>query len=336
MAWEAGVIANATPAGPKTTAGTLSARINAIMPTGWSFIENIPTGTSAGQTGSANTICDVYKSSSANNDAGVDFYIGIYITTATGALTKVIVAEDYLSISGNPADANRGKFRRQCPVPITGTTPDVTNFTFSETYATCNAISVADFSPTLVTTGFSYWLKMTANFLLICVKVGTTISTGYFGLMDSVISNTTDTMPLVSFGTANAGSMSRLPGVTVGAGGAGMWGAEGFPWSQSGDQAYTLVNVDLWGNSRVPVSRIGVAHDVTLANEAAYGGIRGLLKSDVLLASANLGTAVGPGDTMTIDGNTWTCVSSSAAFKGSSQAAIYNPSNPGFVFVRAN
>jgi len=339
MAFEAGAVVSATAAwGPKTTAGSIAARINAIMPTGWSFVENIPAGTGAGQSGSAANACDVFKSSSANNDAGIDFWIGVYYATATGALIELICAADYLDIAGNPANADRGKFRRQCTRPATGTAPDGTTFAFNETYTTCAGIvsTTTDFSPAVATTGFSYWLKMTANFLYICIKSGSTISFSYTGLMDSTVTGSTDNRPLVSI-NSTTGGFATLPGVTGSAGGSAMWGATGVPWNTllAGLLTQSFTNTDFWMTSRVIATRLAMVHDVTAANSTTYGLLRGLLKADILVITAGTNTLL-PGDTITIAGNTWTIVSSSTGLTGSAAVANGLTSLNHYVVTRAN
>lgn len=345
MAWDSGTIVQATNVYiPNTTAGSLSGKLNALVGgagvTNWSFVENIPAGTGAGQSGNAGTTCDVYKCAGSGGDAnaaGVDFYVGLYGTTAGGIsqASRVIVAEDYLSIAGNPANADRGKFRRWCPLPVTGTTPDVTNYTYSETYTTCAGINNAapsNFGPSLSITGYSYWLKLTNNFLLMSVRSGTSSTSVYAGLMDSLTS-VTDTMPLVTLG-GSSGSFSRLPSVTAGAGGAGMWGAGMGPWTApiqlafAGDQSGTS---DKWQGGKVHASRCLVFHGITAANGATYGWFRGLLKQDVL--AIQTGGTVGLGDTIDIGGNTYTVIAAAAGLNGQSTASTPSANSASSIVV---
>lgn len=341
MAFEAGVSV-AAQYGPKTTAGTIAARINANIGgaglENWVYVENIPAGAGAGQTGNASNAAEVFKckgSGTSANSAGVDFFVIIYYVVATGACAGIRVAESYLDIAGNPANADRGKIKRWCPLPQAGAPTAAPDYWFTDTYTTIQLSNAPDFSPTSNTTGWSYWLKIDHNFMFLSVRSGPTTSYFMAGLFDSVISNTTDTMPLACLTTGN-GSFSRLPGVTLGAGGTAQWGAAVFPWTTTILLNSTLVTTDLWLNSRIPVSRAGLAHSVSAANTTTYGGVRGLLKSEILVLYTSAATFL-PGDTIVIDGNTWTCITGGATFTGSiSVANGLSAVQALTAFVRAN
>jgi hypothetical protein len=73
---------------------------------------------------------------------------------------------------------------------------------------------------------------------------------------------------------------------------------------------------------------------VTIVNAQTYGGIRGLLKSDVLCLGSSIGTAVAPGDTMTIGGNTWTVVNT-GTFTGTTGTAAFLSGGVPYLLVRA-
>jgi hypothetical protein len=344
MAWDSGIVTSASaPFGPKGTAGSLLAKVFALMGgagvANWSFVENIPAGTGTAQSGSATKAVDVFKcagSSTDANAAGVDFYIGFMYTSATGQINTVIVAEDYSPIA---AGSNKAMFRRIAPLPQTGTTPDATNFTFTETYGTANSFTgnVPSLgNSALATTGYSYWVKLTNNFMLVTTRSGTTTTSFYIGLMDSLTS-VTDTMPLVALGSGS-GAFTRLPSVTAGAGGVGMWGAGIGPWTTpiqigfAGDESNTTTN-DKWLSGKIVVERCVIVHCVTAANVTTYGCWRGLLKSDVLMMASSNNVQVG--DTITIGGNTWTVISNALSGLGTASTAAAQFSTP-ILLVRAN
>lgn len=347
MSYEAGTIVPVANFWvPKTTATTLSARITANIGgaglENWVFVENIPAGAGAGQSGSANVTFDVYKckgTGTSANSSGVDFYFALGGNTSgtNGVASGFIIAEDYKSIADFPADADRAKFRRGCPVPVTGTTPDASNFTFSETYQTAAAISKVDYTPTMSNAagGAAYWLKIDHNFIIVTTKIGTSFASYFGGVFDSLISGTdTEVMPLVAITTASS-SFSRLPGVTSSGGGATMWGAAVAGWNapaQSNTEAYTSLN--RWvGSGKLLVQRLALAHTPTTL-PGTYGTLRGLMKQEILAVSAVSGITPSPGDTIVIDGNTWTCICTTSGLNGVTATFGYtNASAP--LFVRA-
>lgn len=343
MSYEAGTI---VPAAnffvPKATATTIAARIFANIGgaglENWSWIETIPAGTGAGQSGSNNVVVDVFKcagSGTSANSAGVDFYVAIGGNTSgtNGVASGLVVAEDYLSIAANPANADRGKFRRNCPNPVSGVTPDASNFTYTETYTTFAAITKVDFTPTMTSAagGAAYWLKVDHNFIILTVKIGTAFSCFFAGVFNSIISGSdTEVMPLVCLTLSN-GAFSRLPGVTASAGGASMWGVNAFPWSRLIDFSHTYTTLDRWNNSgKLYATRIGVAHNTGSAQ--TYGGIRGLLPPEVLSIGSPTGINPSPGDTVVIDGNTWTVITPTTTVGLSSAVGL---GNIGTLCVRA-
>jgi hypothetical protein len=348
VSYEAGTI---VPAAnffvPKATATTLAARIFANIGgaglANWSWIETIPAGTGAGQSGANNVVVDVFKCAGSGtnlNDAGVDFYVGIAGNTAgtNGVASGILVAEDYLSIAANPANADRGKFRRNCPLPVSGVTPDATNFTYTETYTTFAASTKVDFTPTMTNGagGIAYWLKVDHNFIVFTVKIGTAFSTFFAGVFDSVVSGDTEVMPLVVL-TASSGSFSRLPGVTLNAGGVTEWGACASAWTSNMFQSHAYTGLDRWASSsKMFVSRVALSHTPTTAPQS-YGVFRGLLKAEILcIGTAQSGISPSPGDTIVIDGNVWTCISVVSGLNGVGGTVGWaSAPAPGPMFIRA-
>ena len=357
MAWKTGTITNATPDGAlcDIIKGDAALLNSGTPPTGirnWSFVENVPAGTGAGQSGSASYSVDVFKCAGSGNDANdaaVDFYVGI--SRGNGTTLLIWVAELYKSIAANPSDADRGKCARPTGrYNSTVTVPDGTNWTFDETYRTFYARTQSTLSTqvqtTLNTSGFTYAVKFTKSLLLLSTNVGTTNDSWYCGLLDSLTS-VTDTMPLVlmSMGTTNSpqcynsatnGAFSRLPGVTSAnlasagysgsSGQNGVWNTCMYNWTFLKMGANAAGYVDKWQGGKAFASRIVVMHRTLLpAADTKYqylGWLRGLIKPEVLTLYSNTGT-INFLDTTTIGADAdWTVVGKNPA-NGNLDAGFY-------------
>ena len=355
MAWKTGSITSATPDAAlsdilKTDAALLN---SGTPPTGirnWSFVENVPAGTSAGQSGSASYSVDVYKCAGSGNDAndaGVDWYIGL-TRSSTGSVW-MWVFESYLSIAANPAHADRGKsarpagcYQQNC------VTPDATNWTYDETYRTFAARATGVYQSyglaQLNTTGFTYGIKVTKNDIVFPALISSNNECLGAGLMDSMIAtgqSYSDTMPLVgwsmgtnrwavSYNNAVAGGFSRLPGVTqtdinnsalYGSGGNNIWGATFAPWTRNVELGGNSAGLkDKWQAGKAMAVRVGVFHKDTTATSGTYwqyiGWVRGLLKSNLLVIRNTVGT-VNIFDTLTVNGQAdWVVIAKASGFLG--------------------
>lgn len=316
MAYDAGSIINTTPLDKNTVAGTVSDKIQNLCGgsgvANWSFLENIPAGTGAGQTGSASYSVDVYKCAGSGtnaNSAGVDWFFGIGCVSTAAPVTAPVaclVAEVYKDIAGNPVDADRGKFKGVAPIPG-NTTPSVTTFRFSDAYQTYAACSkTATWAPSSLSgTGFSYWIKLTHDSLFLSTLNFTAEQTVFAGLMNSFVSP--DPYPLVTIGNSSGGFTS-LPQVSVN-GSAGMWGAGQNPWtynvaSAQGGEFTNPTDLDFWQSGRAHVARMVVGHNTAL--QSTLGGFRGLLPADYLGIQTG-GLAIG--DTVDIGGTPYVVIS---------------------------
>lgn len=301
MAWDTGTITSATP----HTA--LSTKIKNLCTGAWSFVENIPAGTGAGQSGSAAYSVDVFKSDGASNSPGIDWYFGLAIPVSDGSVSSTFIAfEGY--------DAVNKEHKRQCAVgsgtaPVTA--PTGAGYWFNDTYADYNGLTYARFNtPTLNTTGFTYYIKMTNDLLWIATKVGTVEASYAVMTLDS-ITGVSDPMPLYAYSTqAGMGGFSRLPGVSVNSV-SYMWQTALYSWNGAVQSAVTTnaTNMgDIWQSQGLYVGRVRVQNRAVSAYQ--IGGVRGLMPSDMLAFS--VGGTVGLGDTMTIGANAdWTVVGTS-------------------------
>jgi hypothetical protein len=158
---------------------------------------------------------------------------------------------------------------------------------------------------------------MTRNAIMIGTKVGAAEASTGAMLIDSFVANTTDGCPLITFKQTAAAysycTFSNLPGVaTVGGSSTSSWVIAAMGWTRGLVSAvsYNLADrFDLWQDSKIHVGRLVVAHvDGAAAGTAnLYGYLRGLVKID-FLAVSNAGGTVNLGDTISIDGNTWTVI----------------------------
>jgi hypothetical protein len=326
MAWDTGTIASATP----HTA--LSTKIKALFGgsgvANWSFVENIPAGTGAAQSGSTSYSVDVYKCAGSGtdaNDAGTDFYIALRIPVSDGAVASAFDAcEDYNPIS---AGANKATFRRQTANTSLNTTPIGSGSWRNDTLANEATIANAAITTsTLNTSGFTYYIKLTKNFLLWAIRVGVTEGMHIAGLMDTFVVNTTDSCPLFAAGpTAAHAGVSRLPGVITS--NTDQWRVNSLFWTRGPNLGTdnSTNNNDIWQSNKIHVSRILIVNKAAATLWFQSGGLRGLIKSDVL--SFKTGGTVQLGDTMVISGNTWTVVGTSV---------VFNSGDTMHVIVRAN
>lgn len=241
------------------------------------------------------------------NDAGIDWYFMIEIpVTDNGTLnTSFNCAEDY---DGNEL------FRRMPPTP-TALTPVSPGGWRDNTLTQYNGVPGNNRGSTthqiLNTTGFSYWIKMTPNLIIVSTRVGAAEKSNGAMLLDSFCTNAAD-MPLMNYqDNSTAGnSFSRLPGVAT-AIASQAFQITNEPWTVPVVDAFTTNAAgaqDLWSSNKIHVSRCMAAHSpgrsTTLATTIGYA--RGLYKTDLLIFAA--GGTVQLGDTMTIAGNTWTVV----------------------------
>jgi len=311
MAWDNGSITSDTPG------AALSDKLKTLVgsTSNWSFVENVPAGTGAGQSGSASYSVDVFKCAggAGGNSAGIDFYVGLF-RYASGNNLRVATFERYSPIS---SASNKG----MCACPIgyyksTAVVPDATDYTYDSsggepTWRTFNARYGSQgmyWMPTLTDSGFAYALKLTKDVLIVACQVGATTYSAYSGLFDSFVG--TDPMPLCCValsadasngnmgGTAanTYGGFSRLPGVTAalmaGSGIASsnnnaIWNAVTRPWLDRDLLAGGNVSGanDLWLGGVNLTSRIAILQrDAPVADTwpSGVGCIRGLLKEDVL------------------------------------------------------
>ena len=320
MAYATGTITSATPYQQIST--NIQALFNQDATGGreptrnWSFVEQIPAGTGAGQSGNASYTADVYKCAGSGTDANSaaqDIYCVMMISTTGTTAAQWNIARDYKSIAANPGDADRAKFRGFTSAAGSAT-PNGTYYTKSETYSTASTVTGSfGTNGTLNTNGVVYWIYLTNNSLVVTVRSGGSYSTWGMTYFDT-ISNQTDTYPFARMGdSTNTSMFLTLPMVTSGSAGADMWKV---------DTQYLFVGhthphpstPDLWAgsgaaNTRCWFSRMLLRHLGGISpssNLATYGGYRGLMPTTML--SNNMETYIMPGDTVTIDGDTWTCV----------------------------
>lgn len=326
MAYATAALTSATPS--DALSDVLKTLVGGAGVQNWSFIENIPAGTGAAQSGSSSYSIDVFKCSGSGadaNDAGHDWYIGI---TRYGASTsfRVLIAENYNSTdktfagwpgnyvgkSGYPNIDENGYYVYSS---YQGASYQKASYIFS--YGD-------DFNPTLNTTGFTYRIKLNNNFILFSFVVGATETFAYLGLMDSLVDDSIgDPLPLCIVSNSDSspyttsGAFIRLPGIaSMTSGTDEAFGITIVPWLSYSNRTFTVSNNtdywDLWLNSGVPVSRVLCSHSVTYTLSPILGKCRGLLKEGVLCFCSGGTLAVGDTVTITDDATpiAWTYIGS--------------------------
>lgn len=292
----------------------------------------------SGITSWAGIALELQRSSSATsftnlNDAGDDWYFGLQIPASDGAVTSSCNA--FHLYSGGQVKAIFGAL----PTGLS-TAPVGSKYWASVGWYLYNsfpsALRTIITHHALNTTGFNYWIKITNNGIIFATRVGDGQQANGFQLLDSFVTNTDDPMPLVGFNpwaSANihASTMATLPGVT-GSVSSHTFGTTCLAWTIPTHEAYTnqgAGNTDLWADSKIHVARLLYTHHAgrTAGSPGAanLGYARGLIKTDFLFI--NTGGTVSLGDTMTIKGNTWTCIG--RGYMGYSGLWFY-------VFTRAN
>lgn len=301
MAWDAGTI---TDAGPwDELAQKLEDLCGDSGVANWSYVERIPAGGSLGQSGSGAFAVDVFKCAGSGtdaNDSGTDWYFALEIPTTDGAVSSGFgVFEDY-------EGSTNKRFRRPA-ASATTTAPTGSGFWRTDTLASYSSVTgkLTTTLPTLNTTGFSYWVKLTRNAVHFATRVGSTSDQWGAHLMDSLVSAYTDACPLIMLPPNGAqGGFTRLPGVTDAT--VNKWQTEQMiAWTTQEGSNATNEN-DFWQGGKGVASRIMCNHETQHTDMRLKGGMRGLIKSDFL--GIRTGGTVELGDTTTIDGNTWTVI----------------------------
>lgn len=299
MAWDAGTITNAAPW--DALAQKLEDLCGDTGVVNWSYVERIPAGTGTNQSGSSTYAVDVFKCAGTGtdaNDSGTDWYFALEIPVTDGAVSSGWgVFEDY---------GGTKQFRRPAATSTT-TAPTGSGFWRTDTLASYAAVTgkLTGSGPTLNTTGFSYWVKLTRNAVHLATRVGSTSANWGAHLMDSLISAYTDGCPLVALNSiGNTANFTRLPGVTDAT--LSKWATETMDAWTPGEGSNAVNENDFWQGGKGVASRIACHHENTHADMRLKGGMRGLIKADFLRIRA--GGTVELGDTTTIDGNTWTVI----------------------------
>lgn len=270
----------------------------------WSYVERIPAGGGAGQSGSASYAVDVFKCAGTGtdaNDAATDWYFALEIPATDGAVTTNFkVFEDY--------DGTAKQFRRPVAgststAPVSPGTPGYWRSNTLAAYASVTGALTFTGLPTLNTTGFSYWIKLHNDGVHFATRVGASSASWGASLMDTLISGFTDSCPLMGYSDGGAG-FSNLPGITDAT--LAKWRIENMTaWTlQEGSNA-TNEN-DIWQGAKGVAARLLCNHETSNTDMRLVGGMRGLIKSDLL--GIRSGGTVELGDTTTIDGNTWTVI----------------------------
>lgn len=271
----------------------------------WEFVKTVPNTP-------ANVDQRVWRCKGAGNGFGTEFYLFlVYNLAGTGNLTYY-TAETF--------NATTNVFGHPCPLENTTATAPAADFSFGgattynvSTYATNAHLETLALS----TTQFDYFVLVGRGHIMVNVRVGSVTNGIYIGLFDSLM--TTDPFPLVIFNPGNIsvanvplpGTFSRMPDVT------------GSVARQFAVREFTTLAVTAWTNPAVlhggqvglpgldsgdlyaggvPLGSRVLLTPLNYTSPGLYGAIRGLCR-DLLYFETP--TAVQPGDTMTVSGQTW-------------------------------
>ena len=170
-------------------------------------------------------------------------------------------------------------------------------------------------------TGFDYWIKMTNSSLVLSTRVAAAEATVGAICLDSFVVGVDDKWPIIiiSANYSNANNFMTLPGVVPPAADAEMWRTYNEQWTRAaalGVTSNSVGYVDLWQEGKIHVSRIFCSHNPGrtggASDSAVLGFARGLWPDDYRSFAA--GGTVQLGDTMSIDGNTWTVIGKASAY----------------------
>jgi hypothetical protein len=313
-----------------TPATDLMAALNTAIDAhaAWQFVETVTSGS---------WTADIFKCLGTVNSFGSDFYVFFARNSATGSV--------YVG-AGEGWDATAKKIQRGCintgtnaATPATGGSyaTDRSPVTENDVVAGSNGmLFCSQLNLGVNTSGFEYWLIVTNDAIVVGTRVGGTSTFDYVGLYDSFHTTTLDPFPLAALRISNPqdssqsaaqiGASSRVPNWPGGAITYG-WNVciAATPWTPTNPG---MGSNDTTSKERISgkwwASRVLVRSGLTTIGANAYRGrdFPGLLKPFVLfLAMTEAIEQVG--DTVTIDGVTYTCVwqTTNVASLWASQAA---------------
>lgn len=284
MAFRSGNIVSANPA------ADLVAQIEAEFNVhgNWDLLDTVTIGTNTHR---------VWKNRGTGTGAnafGQDFHISLQYAAAGGTTLRIRCFESY--------DAVADKAIRPC-VPSAGSLAINANGSHGDEVAgfTLEAATLVYADVLAVTTGFDYYIQVSANRLCVAAKYSTTDTAVYAGLFESLMA--ADPFPLAIIGTSGNENavytdtgVSRHPNKTT---------AETYNFVFQMDTWTQIVGTaqqnDLLHNAAV-ASRALLRHNQNLP--AQYGRARGLLHDVILLPDG--ATATRNGDTITVGPETYT------------------------------
>ncbi len=312
MSYSTGTINSLTPAVALMT--TLDTAIDGHV--AWVFVEEVISGTS---------VCRVYRSIGTANGFGTDFYIYVFRSSDTSTVS-IAMSETW--------DAGTKRAGKIAPYNLTAANTPAADQSYPTVRNPLTEMAVvtatAGFmhSPTLNTntTGFEYWISVTAKAVTVAVKVaGTPHGPIYAGLYDSFHPTSLDAFPLVIWGTvgsatAGGGASTVSDGTTALIGArtrAAGWvsGAITYAWAEGpAVSSWTLIVpiAVASGTSKEPLSgkwwfpRVVVRSTGSVAPR--QGIVSGLLPSHILWANLTEVAGEAIGDTITVDGTLHTCI----------------------------
>lgn len=281
----------------------------------WEFVEEVA--------GTGTNVSRVYRCLGASNGFGTDFYM---------AMTRTSLTSGVVLVMGEGYDSGTKKLTNPAPYFTTTPTAPDTDLSYptdrhvaNETTLTAATQGFLFGAGSLVantltgllsnTTGFTYWAFVGSSYVVVATRVGATGYAAYAGLYDSLHSTLLDPFPIWCGTFTSMGTNFQAVGGIVGAytrqsvAGALNYqytgGIERVPWTPLFTSNQSATSKELISNKWFP-SRL-LLHENSRRN-----AMRGLLKPSVLAVEMTENPET-MGDTVSIDGQLYTCVSSAPA-----------------------
>lgn len=308
MSYQTGPIQNATQPS-KDLMDTVGAVIDAHA--AWEFVEEV--------VGTGTNISRVYRCLGTLNGFGSDFYAALTRTSLTSGVV-VVMGEGYDAVNKKlikPAVY----FTTTPTAPAADLSYPVDRHVANETTLTAATQGFlhgagANVSNTFTglgvnTTGFTYWVHVGSNYVVVATRVGSTGTVAYAGLYDSFHTTTVDPFPIWCGGFVSTGTAFQAVGGIVGAyTRQSVAGALNYQFTGGMDNAgWTRIAT---ANALSPVTREAISNNwfptrLLLHENSRRNAMRGLLKPAVLA----IDMAENPelmGDTVSVSGQLYTCL----------------------------
>ena len=287
---------------------------------GWVFVETYTSSTN---------VSNIYRSPSANNSTGADFYIAVNRVATTAAFVAMCIFEEWDATGKRCIKyAPNGTVTAASNVPgASGEIQDATGVLPSVTTSGASLLKSVGF--TLSTSGWTYYLNITANRIIACTSIGT--DGFYCGAYDPFYNTSRPALCVVDMGDGNSSTSTSQGAVTrepLTGSSAGNWHIQEYKASSipSNTQFNSFAPNIYTSNPTDAITGANlVFKKMVIHSRGSVGNPIGLYK-DVLTSYVGTNTGA-PGDTLsyTIGGTTYNYVSGTKNITTASAAAYWIP-----------